>query len=211
MMSQLLYKPNIIGSVGEAVLADIWPQFYRFDFVERLGGSGREDYIVTPFLNSGVSHHGDRISIERKTGKQKYTGAHFDEAVQHAVARGLSYSIIIYDTEENVPEKTVMVRENGVLVAVTDLQSGTWQMARDMFEVLQKELDLRKKNVEGVKLNMKVIQEVSNDISALIKYTSNIKMNNTKIQNLTKKIDDDTKEITEAVNLYKTKLRSAIG
>jgi hypothetical protein len=211
MMSQLLYKPNIIGSVGEAVLADIWPQFYRFDFVERLGGSGREDYIVTPFLNSGVSHHGDRISIERKTGKQKYTGAHFDEAVQHAVARGLSYSIIIYDTEENVPEKTVMVRENGVLVAVTDLQSGTWQMARDMFEVLQKELDLRKKNVEGVKLNMKVIQEVSNDISALIKCTSSIKMNNTKIQNLTKKIDDDTKEITEAVNLYKNKLRSAIG
>jgi hypothetical protein len=210
MMSQLLYKPNIIGSVGEAVLADIWPQFYRFDFVERLGGSGREDYIVTPFLNSGVSHHGDRISIERKTGKQKYTGAHFDEAVQHAVARGLSYSIIIYDTEENVPEKTVILRENGVLVAVTDLQSGTWQMARDMFEVLQKELGLMKKDVNEVKINMKVIQEVSNDITALIKFISNVKMNNTKILNLTKKIDQDTNEITEALNLYKNKLRSAI-
>jgi hypothetical protein len=126
-------------------------------------------------------------------------------------ARGISYSIIVYDTEENLPEKPIIVRENGVLVAVSDIQSGMWQMVRDMFEVLQKELDLRKKNVEGVKMNMKVIQEVSNDISALIKYTSNIKMNNTKIQNLTKKIDDDTKEITEAVNLYKNKLRSAIG
>jgi hypothetical protein len=34
MISQLVYKPNIKGSVGEMVLADIWPQFYRFDFVE---------------------------------------------------------------------------------------------------------------------------------------------------------------------------------
>jgi hypothetical protein len=210
MMSQLLYKPNIKGSVGETVLADIWPQYYRFDFVERLGGSGREDFIVTSYLNSGVSHHGDRISIERKTGKQKYTGAHFTEAVQHANARGISFSIIVYDTEENLPEKTIIVRENGVLVAVADIRSGTWQMARDMFEVLQKELDLRKNNGNEVKINMKVIQEVSNDISALIKFTTNIKMNNTKIQSLTKKIDEDTKEIAEAVNLYKNKLRSAI-
>jgi hypothetical protein len=87
MMSQL-YKPNVKGSVGETVLADIWPQYYKFDFVERLGGSGREDFIVTPYLNSGVSRHGDRISIERKTGKQKYSGTHFDEAVKHAGARG---------------------------------------------------------------------------------------------------------------------------
>lgn len=210
MLSQLLYKPNVKGSVGEMVLADIWPQYYRFDYVERLGGSGREDFIVTPYLNSGVSCHGDRISIERKTGKQRYTGAHFNEAVQHANARGISYSIIVYDTEENVPQKTVIVRENGVLVAVADIQSGTWQMARDMFEVLQKELDLRKKNVEEVKINMKVIQEVSNDIAALIKFTTNIKMNNTKIQSLTKKIDEDTKGISEAVKLYKNKLRSAI-
>jgi hypothetical protein len=211
MMSQLLYKPNIKGAVGETVLADIWPQYYRFDFIERLGGSGREDFIVTPYLNSSVSRHGDRISIERKTGKQKYTGSHFGEAVQHASARGISYSIIVYDTEENLPEKTIIVRENGVLVAVADIQSGTWQMARDMFEVLQKELDLRKKNVMEVKMNMKVIQEVSNDISTLIKFTTNIKMNNTKIQSLTEKIDEDTKEIAEAVNLYKNKLRSAIG
>jgi len=210
MISQLVYKPNIKGSVGESVLADIWPQFYRFDFVERLGGSGREDFIVTPYLNSGVSRHGDRISIERKSGKQKYSGTHFDEAVKHAVARGLSYSIIVYDTEENVPEKTVIERENGVLIAVTDLHSGTWQMARDMFEVLQKELALMKKDVNEVKINTKLIEEVSNDITGLIRFASNVKMNNSKILNLTKKIDQDTNEITEALNLYKNKLRSAI-
>jgi hypothetical protein len=211
MMSQLVYKPNIKGSAGETGLADMWPQYYRFDLVEKLGGAGRENLIVTPYLNSGFSRHGDRISIERKTGKQKYSGTHFNEAVQHASARGISYSIIVYDTEENLPEKAIIVRENGVLVAVADIQSGKWQMARDMFEVLQKELDLRKKNVEEVKINMKIIQEVSNDIAALVKFTTNIKMNNTKIQSLTKKIDEDTKGISEAVKLYKNKLRSAIG
>ena len=102
-----------------------------------------------------------------------------------------------------------MVRENGVLVAVTDLQSGTWQIARDMFEVLQKELGDKKRDLNEVKINTKVIQEVSNDITTLIKFTSNVKMNNTKILNLTK-IDQDTNEITEALNLYKNKLRSAI-
>ena len=174
MMSQLLYKPNVKGSIGETLLGDIWLHYYKFDFVERLGGSGRDDFIVTPYLNSSVSRHGDRISIERKTGKQKYTGTHFNEAVQHANARGISYAIIVYDTVDNLPEKTLIVRENGVLVAVVDIQSGTWQMARDMFEVLQKELNVRKKNVDEVKMNMKVIQEVSNDISTLIRITSNI-------------------------------------
>ena len=144
MMSQLVYKPNIKGSAGETGLADMWPQYYRFDLVEKLGGAGREDLVVTPYLNSGFSRHGDRISIERKTGKQKYSGTHFDEAVQHASARGISYSIIVYDTEENLREKTIIVRENGVLVAVADIHSGTWQMARDMFEVLQKEVDSKK-------------------------------------------------------------------
>ena len=35
-------------------------------------------------------------------------------------------------------------------------------------------------------------------------------LHNTKILNLIKKIDLDTNEITEALNLYKNKLRSAI-
>ena len=79
-----------------------------------------------------------------------------------------------------------------------------------MFEVIQKELKVRKKSVDEVQVNMGVIQEVSNDISTLIKFTSNSKVNSTKILNLTKKIDQDTKEIKDAINLYKDKLRSAI-
>ena len=89
--------------------------------------AGIENIIVTPYLNSGFSRHGDRISIERKTGKQKSSGTHFDEAVQHAVARGLSYSIIIYDTEENVPEKTVILE--GERSSGCSHQSPIWNVA----------------------------------------------------------------------------------
>jgi hypothetical protein len=55
-----------------------------------------------------------------------------------------------------------------------------------------------------------ILEEVSSDITAMIKFTTNIKMNNAKIQSLTKKIDEDTKAITEAVNLNNNKLRSAV-
>ena len=83
-------------------------------------------------------------------------------------------------------------------------------MARDMFEVIQKELEVRRKNVDEVRINMKAIQEVSNDIVALTKFMTSIKLNSTKILNLKEKIDQDTNEINEAVNLYIDKLRSAI-
>jgi hypothetical protein len=59
--------------------------------------------------------------------------------------------------------------EKDVLVAVDDIQSGTWKMAREIFEVLQKEITSKRKTVNEI--NIKVIQEVATDIGALVKYT----------------------------------------
>ena len=73
------------GSVEEKILADTWPQHFNKDIIEKLGGAGREDFLVTPYLNNGISGYGDRISIERKSGRQAYTGAHFKEAIQHSI------------------------------------------------------------------------------------------------------------------------------
>ena len=86
MLSQLIYKPSVKGSVGEKVLAEIWPRDFQKDLIKMLGGAGREDFLVTPYLNTGFNRYGDRISVERKSGKQKYTGAHFEKAV-HALLR----------------------------------------------------------------------------------------------------------------------------
>ena len=41
MLLQLVYKPSVKGSAGEQILADIWPQYFNKDLVERLGGAGR--------------------------------------------------------------------------------------------------------------------------------------------------------------------------
>jgi predicted nucleic acid-binding Zn-ribbon protein len=126
----------------------------------------------------------------------------------HAIEKGATYSIIVYDTQENLPQKTMFARERGVLVAVVDIQSGTWKMTREIFEVLQKEITSRRKTVNEI--NIKAIQEVVTDIGAIVKYTSDIKGKTAKIHTLTDKIDEDVDEIKTAVTNYQNKLRAAI-
>ena len=50
MLSQLVYKPSVKGSVGEKILADIWPQYFNKDIIEMLGGAGREDFLINSFF-----------------------------------------------------------------------------------------------------------------------------------------------------------------
>lgn len=209
MLSQLMFKPSVKGSAGEQLLAEIWPQYFNKDLIERLGGAGREDFLVTPYLNNCTSGYGDRISIERKSGKQVYTGAHFKEAIQHSVEKGATYSIIVYDTQENLPQKTMFAREKGVLVAVVDIQSGTWKMAREIFEVLQKELTSKRRTV--TEINTRIVQEVATDIGLLVRYTSDIRGKTAKIQTLAEKIEEDLDEIKAAVGNYQNKLKTAVA
>ena len=208
MLSQLMFKPSVKGSVGEKILADMWPQYFNKDIVERLGGAGREDFLVTPYLSNGTCGYGDRISIERKSGKQVYAGAHFKEAIQHSIEKGATYSIMVYDTQENLPQKTMFARERGVLVAVVDIQSGTWKMAREIFEVLQKEITSKRKTISEV--NIRIIQEVATDIGLLVKHASDIRGKTAKIQNLAEKIDEDLDEIKAAVGNYQNKLKASV-
>jgi len=87
----------------------------------------------------------------------------------------------------------MLARERGVLVAVVDIQSGTWKMAREIFEVLQKEISLRRRTVNEI--NIKALQEVVTDIGAIVNYTSDIRGKTAKIHSLTDKIDEDVDEI----------------
>jgi hypothetical protein len=209
MLSQLVYKPSVKGSVGEKILEELWLQYFAKDLIDSLGGAGREDFLVTPYLNNGISGYGDRISIERKSGKQTYTGAHFKETIQHAIEKGATFALIVYDTQDNLPQKTMIARDKGVLVAAVDIQSGTWKMAREIFEVLQKEITSKRRTVNEI--NIKVIQEVATDIGALVKYTSDIRGRTAKIQRETQKIDEDLDEIKTAVGNYQNKLKTAVA
>jgi hypothetical protein len=49
----------------------------------------------------------------------------------------------------------MIAREKDVLVAVVDVESGTWKMAREIFEVLQKGTVSKKKTVKEI--NIKAI------------------------------------------------------
>jgi hypothetical protein len=202
MISELVHKPNTKGNVGEKILANVWPQYFEHDDVKLVGNAGNEDLMVTPFLNSGINNYGEKISIERKTGKQTYTGTHFKAAVDHAIDKG--------DTEENLSKKTTtFARDRGILVAIVDLNSGMWRVAREMFEVLQKELGACKKGISEVSID--VIQEVAIDIGTLIGLRANIRAKNGKIKSFSEGIKEDLDEIKSAVNNYQRKLKSAIA
>jgi endonuclease III-like uncharacterized protein len=103
----------------------------------------------------------------------------------------------------------MFAREKGVVVLVVDIQSGTWKMAREIFEVLQKELNSKRKTVNEI--NIKAIQEVATEIGALVKYTSDIRGKTAKIQTLTKEIVEDVDEIKDLVGNYQHKLKAAVA
>lgn len=103
----------------------------------------------------------------------------------------------------------MFARERGVLVAVVDIQSGTWKMAREIFEVLQKEINSKRRTVNEI--NIKAIQEVATDIGAIVKYTSDIRGKTAKIHTLTDKIDEDVDGIKTAVSNYQNKLKAAVA
>jgi hypothetical protein len=118
--------------------------------------------------------------------------------------------MLIYDTEENLSRKsTIFARDRGVLVAAVDLHSGTWRVAREMFEVLQKELGISKKTISEI--NIDVIQEVAMDIATLIDCTAKIRVKNGKIKSYSDGINDDLDEINKLIRYYQSKLKSAIS
>lgn len=184
MLSQLFYKPSVKGSVGEKILAEIWPQYFNKDVINLLGGAGREDFLVTPYLNSGISSYGDRISIERKSGKQTYTGAHFKEAIRQSIEKGATYAIIVYDTQDNLPQKTMFAREKGVLVAVVDIGAvvkytsdirGKTAKIQAITEKIDEDLDEIKDAVANYQNKLKTaVVEIENERSETVSMTQQV-------------------------------------
>lgn len=66
------------------------------------------------------------------------------------------------------------------MIAVVDLQLATWKMAREIFEVLQKELSISRSEISEINITM--IQEVANDVGTLLKLTADVRGNNAKIR-----------------------------
>lgn len=211
MVNQLVYKPIVKGTVGEAVLTDTWIEHFSKDQVVKLGGAGREDILVTPYLNDGAARFGERIIVERKAGKQKYNGSHRQEAIQHAKEKGASFAMLVYDTQDNLPMtvKPVSVsREQGVLLAISDLQSGSWKMMRETIEVIQQALHSSSQDVAAIDVD--AIQEVVTELGNMVRLVEQIKGSNAKIKGCAHEVEQNLLTIKALVKSYQSKLETAI-
>gem|GEM_PF-1547231 len=113
-----------------------------------------------------------------------------------------------HDTQRNLPQKTMIARERGVLVAAVDLESGMWKVAREMFLILQKELNVSKKEIDEI--NIDAIKDVLAKIGQMINMLDGVRGKNTKVRSISKEIDDDLIDLKDLVKEYQKELRSAI-
>jgi len=216
LVNQLVYRPIAKGNAGESVLTDLWIEHFTRDQVEKLGGAGREDVLVRPFLGDGDSdssslYFGETISVERKTGKQKHTGSHREEAIRHAKERGASVVMLIYDTQENLPQSIRPVsisREQGLLVIVADLQSGSWKIMRETVEIVQRVLHASSKDISAI--NVDIIQEVVTELANLVKIVDQIKGNNARIKGCADEVEQHLVTTKMMVRSYQDRLKLAI-
>jgi hypothetical protein len=71
----------------------------------------------------------------------------------------------------------MIARERGVLVAAVDLESGMWKVAREMFLILQKELNVSKKEIDEI--NIDAIKDVLAKIGQMINMLDGVRGKNT--------------------------------
>lgn len=214
LVNQLVYKPIAKGNAGEIILTDLWTEHFTKDQIEKLGGAGREDILVRPHLgdNGTAGHFGDAISVERKAGKQKYTGSHRQAAIMHAKEKGASIAMLVYDTSENLPQTMRPVsisREQGVLVVTADMQSGSWKLMRETIEIIQQVMH-SSNNKDIAAIDVDAIQEVVTELGNMVKLVEQIKGSNAKIKSCTVEVEESVLAIKGLVKSYQERLQLAV-
>jgi hypothetical protein len=212
LVNQLVYKPTAKGNAGEAILTELWVECFIKDQIDMLGGAGREDLLIRPYLGSnGFARFGDAISVERKTGKQKITGSHREEAIRHAKQKGASIALLVYDTPENLPNavKPMSVsRDQGILVIVAELQSGTWILAREMVDIIEHAMLSSNKGVQEI--DMGILQEVVTELGSLVKLLEQVKGNGVKIKVYAEEIERNAITMQTLVKSFQGRMQAAV-
>jgi gas vesicle protein len=209
---QLINKPITKGIVNEETLRLGWQEVFVKDKTLRKGGAGQEDLAVIPFLEFNGQRFGQKIIVERKAGKQKYTGNHLQEAIEHAKKEGSCYAILVYDKVANLLELQkpfYLTISDGITIAVTDTDSGSWKTAREIFEVFQSVLSNdAADNAEKIDLakllrTIEEMQSVNNQIEILRK-------NNNSALASCEKIRATITNLEELITGYQRKLKELL-
>ena len=171
--SELINKPCSKGKVAEKTLSNAWQMSHTDDIIDEKGHANESDFLVTPKFKN---NYGNKISVERKAGIQRYNSKHVQEAITHAKEDGAMYTMIVYDSaEDNLPDTFGPIfidRVDGIVMAVTDVENNGWMVARYVFSIL--EHSITHSNTEGIDLNrvqerIKDMYDIRNQISKLRK------------------------------------------
>lgn len=196
-INQLVNKPNAKGKAGENMLGDCWQESFLKDKVEVLGGPGQSDIIIVPYLTDSQKY-GERIVVERKTGKQKYNGHHLEKTISHAKSENSKYAVVVYDNPNNLSESQrpfFITTIDDTVVAITDAETGGWRTARQVFEVFQtisadkdspkKEIDIAEilKTIEEMQKINTIIEQLRRHNNSAISCSESVREDIAKLEN----------------------------
>ena len=102
----------------------------------------------------------------------------------------------------------MIAKQCGVLIAAVDLESSMWKVAREMFIILQEELNVSKRQINEV--DIEAIKDVLEKIGQLKNMVDKVKGKNSKVQTISKEIDGNLIDLKDLVKTFEKELRSAI-
>jgi hypothetical protein len=211
-INQLINKPVSKGLVNEETLKLSWQEVFVKDKTFKKGGPGQPDLVIIPSLQLNGKGFGQKIVVERKAGRQKYCGTHFQEAIEHTKAEGSTYGILVYDAPSNLLEVQrpfYVSMSQSVIIAVTDIESGGWKTARQIFEVFQSVLpsdaadNASKIDIGKLQRTIDEIATVNQQIETLRKCNNSALSNCEKARTLINKLE-------ELIMVYQEKLRELL-
>ena len=211
-INQLINKPVCKGLVNEETLKLSWQEVFVKDKTFKKGGPGQPDLIIIPSLQLNGKGFGQKIVVERKAGRQKYCGIHLQEAIEHTKAEGSTYGILVYDAPSNLLEVQrpfYVSMSQSVIIAITDVESGGWKTAREIFEVFQSVLpndaadNASKLDIGKLQRTIDEIATVNQQIETLRKCNNSTLSNCEKARTLINKLE-------ELITAYQEKLRELL-
>jgi hypothetical protein len=211
-INKLIYKPTVKGTVAEKSLANAWQEVFLKDQIKPLGGAGRTDILVIPYLTSPNSGPGEKIVVERKAGDQSYLGEHLDEVVGHARKNGATYAMLVYDHQENLTEDQrpiYLTSEGPILVCVTDVGLGGWKTAREVIEVLQ--LAKPRESVSVLhETRLEDVRKIATEMQTITNIIERLRKDNSSTLNSAEKVQSNINELERSLNSYRDRLRDAL-
>jgi gas vesicle protein/FtsZ-binding cell division protein ZapB len=212
-LAELIHKPIAKGTVAERTFGESWQEAFTKDQVKLIGGPGQPDLLVTPYLTFNGVRQGKKISLERKTGSQRYTAEHVIKGIEHAKLHGAPYCIIVYDTPENLTEQLRPIHvevEDGIVTAVADFVTGGWKTVRQTFEVLQSLIPSNTPttpetiDVPAIQRTVEEMQKLTATIESLRKH------NNCALKNCDK-AREDIAELEQGIIDYQQRLKELLS